>query len=95
MKKSLYNEKAYCIGKNCIEKSKENIWEWIKQPLKKGSGFMVPKHVAFAPASQSNSDQGFALLSFGEEPCPLSLSHGFFTIQPSPSESEKSEEGMA
>jgi len=28
---------------------------------------------------------GFALLSFGEEPCPLSLSPGFFTIQPSPS----------
>jgi hypothetical protein len=27
---------------------------------------------------------GFALLSFEEEPCPLSLSHGFFTIQPSP-----------
>ncbi len=35
---------------------------------------------------KSNSDQGFALLSFGEEPCPLSLSHGFFTIQPSPRE---------
>jgi len=35
---------------------------------------------------KSNSDQGFALLSFGEEPCPLSLSHGFFTIQPLPSE---------
>jgi hypothetical protein len=35
--------------------------------------------------AKSNSDQGFALLSFGEEPCPLSLSHGFFTIQPSPS----------
>jgi len=35
---------------------------------------------------KSNSDQGFALLSFGEEPCPLSLSHGFFTIQPSPGE---------
>jgi MFS family permease len=34
---------------------------------------------------KSNSDQGFALLSFGEKPCPLSLSHGFFTIQPSPS----------
>jgi len=29
--------------------------------------------------------QGFALLSSREEPCPLSLSHGFFTIQPSPS----------
>jgi len=26
---------------------------------------------------KSNSDQGFALLSFGEKPCPLSLSHGF------------------
>ncbi|HEA64912.1 MAG TPA: hypothetical protein ENI02_02085 [Candidatus Aminicenantes bacterium] len=26
---------------------------------------------------KSNSDQGFALLSSGEEPCPLSLSHGF------------------
>ncbi len=29
--------------------------------------------------------QGFALLFSGEEPSPLSLSHGFFTIEPSPS----------
>ncbi len=28
--------------------------------------------------------QGFALLSSGEKPYPLSPSHGFFTIQPSP-----------
>jgi len=38
---------------------------------------------------KSNSDQGFALLSSGEKPCPLSLSHGFFTIQPSPSTRDK------
>ena len=37
---------------------------------------MVQKHVAFAPASQKQL--GSRLRS------PLSLSHGFFTIQPSP-----------
>jgi hypothetical protein len=37
--------------------------------------------------------QGFALLSFGEKPCPLSLSHGFFTIQPSPSEGNPTKSG--
>jgi len=30
----------------------KNLREWMKRPLKKGSGYMVPKHVAFAPASQ-------------------------------------------
>jgi hypothetical protein len=50
---------------------------WLKNTL------LLPQRV------KSNSDQGFALLSFGEKPCPLSLSHGFFTIQPSPSKGVK------
>jgi len=51
------------------------------------SGYMVPKHVAFAPARQKQLGSRLrSPLLFGEEPCPLSLSHGFFTIQPSPNE---------
>ena len=43
---------------------------------------MVQKRVAIAPEKMGPVPiyfQGFALLSFEEEPCPLSLSHGFFT----------------
>jgi len=35
-----------------------------------------------SPARKSRSDTGFALLSFGEEPCPLSPPHGWLNTQP-------------
>jgi len=47
---------------------------------------MVQKHVAFAPRKMGPGPILLkASLSSGEKPCPLSLSHGFFTIQPSSS----------
>jgi len=50
---------------------------------------MAPKHVAFAPAIQKQLGSRLRSPLFGEEPCPLSLSHGFFTIQPSPCEGSR------
>jgi hypothetical protein len=66
---------------------------------------MVQKHVALPQRVKSNSDPGFALLSLLERlhslfrakrrnllcssQRPLSLSHGFFTIQPSLSREKK------
>jgi hypothetical protein len=58
------------------------FFSWEK--TRKSSGYMIQKHVAFCP-SESKATRIQALLSSPvvEEPCPLSLSHGFFTIQPS------------
>jgi len=65
----------------------------MKRPLKKGSGHVVQKHVAFSPASQkqlgSRLRSSIPIVeiasSLRSSQRPLSLSHGFFTIQPSPS----------
>jgi len=54
---------------------------------------MVPKHVAFAPARQKQLGSrlrspliiGEIASSLRSSQRPLSLSHGFFTIQPKPS----------
>ncbi|KKN07805.1 hypothetical protein LCGC14_1063220 [marine sediment metagenome] len=72
----------------------ENPNQWIDKGLyffswektrKKAQAIWLKNTLLLPQRVKSNSDQGFALLSSGEEPCPLSLSHGFFTIQPSPS----------
>ncbi len=49
---------------------------------------MVKKHVAFAPRNKWGLAPFMpkASLSFREKPCLRSLSNGFVTIQPSPSE---------
>jgi hypothetical protein len=66
--------------------------DWLKRPLKKGSGRMAQKHVAFAPLSpkQLGSRLRSPILieeiasSLRSSQRPFSLSHGFFTVQPSP-----------
>jgi len=60
----------------------------------KGSGYMVQNHVAFAPANQkqlgsrlrSPVPTGEIASSLRSSQRPLSHAHGFFTIQPSPSQ---------
>jgi hypothetical protein len=41
------------------------------------------------PGPRINGACPHLFFSFEEEPCPLSLSHGFFTIQPSPSKAAR------
>jgi len=54
-------------------------YKWGQAPFCKKEDILIQK---MGPGPIYS--QGFALLSFGEKPYPLSLSHGFFTIQPSP-----------
>ena len=53
------------FGKYCSDHWRKAQAIWLQNTL------LLPQRV------KSNSDQGFALLSSGEKPCPLSLSHGF------------------
>jgi hypothetical protein len=58
---------------------------WVVRKPFEDSGRVVRQHAAFAPASQKRL--GFRLrspLPSVEEPCPLSLPHGFLTTLPSP-----------
>jgi len=59
---------------------------WGKSWFKQAQAIWLQNTLLLPQRVKSNSVQGLALLSFGEKPCPLSLSYGFFTIQPSPSE---------
>ncbi len=63
--------KAKVLGNICSDHWRKAQAVWFQNTL------LLPQRV------KSNSDQGFTLLSFREEPCPLSLSHGFFPIRPS------------
>ena len=53
------------LGNSCSDHWRKAQAIWFQNTL------LLPRRV------KSNSDQGFALLSSGEQPCPLSLSHGF------------------
>jgi len=87
---SLPEERFILMGENPNQWIEKGLYFFSWEKTRKKAQAIWFKNTLLLPQRvKSNSDQGFALLSSREEPCPLSLSHGFFTIQPSPSVSTR------